>query len=108
MGRQAEALVPARRGTPPPRGGAFEFLGVNSADREPVSLATVDAELMRDALSRWFALGHAITIGRTSDGGAVAVSLLAGGSRRSQYFADLAMFEDFLVTLRDRSGAQQG
>lgn len=105
MGRQAEALIPERRSTPPRPPGAFAFLGTNSADREPVSLATVDAELMRDAIGRWCALGHAITIGRTSDGGAIAISLLAGGQRKSQYFADLAMLEDFLVSVRDHSGA---
>lgn len=105
MGRQAEALVPERRTKPAMRQGAFEFLGTNSADREPVSLATVDADLMRDAIGHWVALGHAITIGRTSDGGAIAISLLAGGQRRSQYFADLAALEDFLTVVRDRGGS---
>lgn len=89
-----------------PKQGAFGFLGDDKADREPVSLATVDAETLRDAIVAWTELGHAITLGRTSDGGAIAVNLLAGGQRRSKYFADLAALEDFLVTVRDGAGAQ--
>jgi hypothetical protein len=106
MGRQAEALVPDPRRRPGARPGAFDFLGESTAVGKPVSLATVDAETMRDAIAAWTGLGHALTIGNTSDGGAVAVTLLAGGARKSKYFTDLALLEDFLVTLRDGASAQ--
>lgn len=108
MSRQADAAQPVRKRTTPLRQGVFEFLGDEPSRGEPVSLATVDAETLRDAITAWTELGHAITIGRTSDGGAIAVSLLAGGQRKSKYFADLAVFEDFLVTVRDGAGASQG
>lgn len=106
MGRQAEALVPARRAPIRKQQSAFAFLGEDATDREPVSLATVDAETMRDAIAQWTSLGHAITIGCTSDGGAIAISLLAGGQRQSKYFNDLALLEDFLCTLRDRAAGE--
>ena len=108
MSRQAEAQVPVRRQMPRPRQGAFAFLADAPAADEPVSLVNVDADTLRDAIAFWTALGHAITIGRTSDGGAVGVHLLAGGQRKSQYFTDLALLEDFLVTVRDGARAQSG
>lgn len=97
-----EAPVPQSRGARSPQTpqGAFAFLGDTGTRREPISLATVDADLMKDAIQRWTDLGHAITIGRTSDGGAVAISLLAGGQRRSKYFSDLSELEDFLTSVR--------
>ena len=106
MGRQAETLVrtaPARK--PAPR-NPFAFLKEDDGSGEPVSLATVDADTMRDAVAAWVELGHAITIGRTSDGGAVAITLLANGHRQAKYFHDLALFEDFLVTLRAASAEE--
>jgi hypothetical protein len=106
MGRQAEALVRTARPRPRAVQSPFSFLADTPADSEPVSLATVDAETFRDALAVWTSLGHAITIGRTSDGGAIAITLLASGHRTSKYFADLALFEDFLVSLRDASKHQ--
>lgn len=103
MGRQAEALVPVRAAPRRPAGNPFAFLAATEPDTEPVSLGTVDAETLRDAIVSWVELGHAITIGKTSDGGAIAVTLLAGGQRTSKYYADVAAFEDFLVSLRDGS-----
>ena len=106
MPRNAPVPEPTRRKPTQPRQSVFAFLGSDPTDREPVSLSTVDAELMRDAITAWTELGHAITIGRTSDGGAIAISLLAGGQRQSKYFADLAVLEDFLAVVRDGAGAQ--
>ena len=100
MGRQAEAQAAAGWRKPPSSPPAFAFLGDAGNKREPISLATVDADLARDAIARWTDLGHAITIGRTGDGGAIAISLLAGGARRSMYYSDLAELEDFLAVLR--------
>jgi len=103
MGRQAEALVRVQAPRAKPVARPFAFLAETEPDHEPVSLATVDAETMRDGIAEWTSLGHAITLGHTSDGGAISVTLLAGGVRHSKYFTDLAAFEDFLVTLRDHA-----
>lgn len=103
MGRQAEALVRTQAPRAKPVARPFAFLAGAEPDHEPVSLVTVDAELMRDAIAEWTGLGHAITIGHTSDGGAIAITLLAGGLRHPSYYTDLAKFEDFLVTLRDQA-----
>jgi len=103
MGRQAEALVPAR---PAPRRAVqspFAFLADVEPDKEPVSLLQTDAETMRDAIAFWVDLGNAITVGKTSDGGAIAITLLAGGQRTSKYYTDLDTFEQFLISLRDGS-----
>lgn len=108
MSRQADAQLPVRRQRPALRQGAFSFLVDEPTAGEPVSLTNVDAETLRDAIALWTELGHAITIGRTSDGGAVGVHLLAGGERKSRYFTDIAMLEDFLVTVRDGSQAKSG
>ena len=101
MSRQADEALARSRRKPPLRQGAFAFLGEVQETKEAVELATVDAELIRDVIATWTSMGHAITLGRTSDGGAVAVSLLAGGNRKSLYYSDLALFEDFLTRVRD-------
>lgn len=97
MSRLAELpqRAPARRFPPPP--GAFAFLAGREEPKEPVTLANVDADGLKAAIAAWTDQGHAITFGRTSDGGAISVSLLAGGQRKSQYFPDIAALEDFLA-----------
>lgn len=53
------------------------------------------------AVVRWTDLGNAITFGRTSDGGAVSVTLLAGGQRHKLYAADEDALSAILTRLRD-------
>lgn len=97
MSRLAELpqRAPARRLSTP--AGAFAFLAGKQEEREPISLRNCDPEQLHAAIAAWTDQGHAITFGRTSDGGAVSVSLLAGGQRKSQYFPEVAALEDFLA-----------
>lgn len=106
MGRQAEALVSVRGPKKPPPHNPFTFLASPGAAKEPVSLLHCDAETMRDGVAFWLDLGHAITFGMTSDGGAVAITLLAGGHRASRYFTDIAALEEFLLAIRDEAKAR--
>jgi hypothetical protein len=63
---------------------------------ESFSVSDVDANLLSDAISSWVGRGFAITFGRTSDGGAIGVHLLANGSRRPSYHATAEELETFL------------
>lgn len=82
------------------RQDAFGFLNETPRSDAPFELMPVDAEGLRDAIAIWTGLGHAITFGRTQDGGAMGVHLHAGGERRSRYFGTVAELEDFLATVR--------
>lgn len=90
------------------RQSAFAFLGGPAKAEGAVDLLPVDAECLRDAVASWVALGHAITIGRTADGGAIGVHLLANGEKSSRYFSTIAELEDFLTLVRDGAQAQLG
>jgi hypothetical protein len=69
-------------------------------------LAEVDAETLHAAITRWTDCGYAITFGRTGDGGAIGVHLLAGGEKRSKYFSTAAECEDFLTSVPGPVGEQ--
>ena len=103
MGRQAEQLVRTAPPRKPPTQTPFAFLAKLEPEQEPVSLLNCDAETMRDGVALWLELGHAIPFGKTSDGGAVAITLLAGGQRTSRYYTDVATLECFLVSLKDNA-----
>jgi hypothetical protein len=95
-GYERPPLGPGSRG---PAQGAFDFLGDVQTSDEPISLLPCSPELLRDAVAKWVERGHAVTIGRTSDGGAIGVHLLANGQKHSQYFSEIATLEDFLSRL---------
>lgn len=84
--------------------GAFAFLNEREQAPEPITLRAVDAETLHGAVASWTEQGHAITFGRTSDGGAVSVTLLAGGQRKSRYFPDVAELESFLQLIAQSAG----
>jgi hypothetical protein len=91
----ANNRVRASKNAPDPFAGLGD--GVQSTDH--FDLLPVDAECLRDAIAAWTGRGYAITFGRTGDGGAMGVHLLAGGDKRSRYFSDVSELEDFLTRL---------
>jgi len=59
------------------------FMGI--APKSTMTWDMADAELLQRAVTEWCAGGHAITFGVTSDGGALSISLLAGGKPYKVY-----------------------
>lgn len=77
------AMGRTRKDQPAPPAGMDDLFGETVA--RPVSFAQVEAQLLVDALQNWTSRGYAITLSRTSDGGAISISLLAGEWRKKLY-----------------------
>lgn len=58
-----------------------------------------DPESLKAAISGWTRQGNAITFGRTSDGGALSISLLTGGKPFKLYAADADELEALLTRI---------
>ncbi len=65
-----------------------------------LSWADADAGLLAEAIAHWTSGGHAITLGVTSDGGALSISLLSGGKPFKLY----ASSPEELQSLLERIG----
>jgi hypothetical protein len=59
----------------------------------------VDGQLLHAAVANWTAGGHAITLGKTSDGGALSISLLSGGKPYKLYAATADEANDLLTRI---------
>lgn len=70
-----------------------------------VSVSDVDAELLRDTVAAINADGDAIMFGRTSDGGALSVSVYSGGRRAVVYFTDVDALQNALVALKQAASS---
>ena len=100
MSRQADGPVQPKnpyRSAPGLDLGAL--LGVQPK-KQALSWDHVDAEALKEAVAHWTSGGHAITFGVTSDGGALSISLLAGGKPYKLYASD----PDELASLLERIG----
>lgn len=64
-----------------------------------VSWRECDAECLLAAIAAVTEAGHALTFGRTSDGGALSVTLLAGGTPHKLYPSTAAQAEDLMSRL---------
>lgn len=64
-----------------------------------VSWREVDAECLAAAVAAVTDAGHAITFGRTSDGGALSLTLLVAGTPHKTYPSSAAQAEDLLTRL---------
>jgi hypothetical protein len=58
-----------------------------------------DSQLLHAAVANWTAGGHAITLGVTSDGGALSISLLSGGKPYKLYGATADEVNDLLTRI---------
>jgi hypothetical protein len=77
----------------------YAGFGVGSANAA-VSVGDVDAELLRDTVAAVTGDGDAIMFGRTTDGGALSVSVYSGGRRAVVYFTDVGSLQNALVELK--------
>jgi hypothetical protein len=64
-----------------------------------ISWDQVDGKLLHDAVANWSSGGHAITLGKTSDGGALSIALLSGGKPYKLYAASVAEANDLLTRI---------
>lgn len=87
------------RPAPPKAQDAFVFLDKLEGGVRQIDILQVDAETLRDAVAVWTNEGYAMTFGRTQDGGAIGVHLLAHGNKKSKYFADTSELENFLQSI---------
>lgn len=92
MARQTKAAAAAAL-TPAPK-SIYE-----SSDDEAAPGARwdeVDGDVLRAAAEAVSRLGHALMLGRTSDGGALSVTILAGAARTKKYFDDSRNAQEWL------------
>jgi len=66
---------------------------------EQVSWGDVDADCIRAAVARASSLSYALTLGRTSDGGALSISILTGAAPVKLYAPSPAACEDILTRI---------
>lgn len=106
MTEQRREWANERMRRPRARQTAFDFIEEVKGMAVSIDMAAVDSDTLADAIASWTGRGYAITFGRTSDGGALGVHLLAGGEKRSRYFTDVAELENFLQVIAGRGGAE--
>lgn len=66
-----------------------------------VSWSHVDAEALIGALVALTDSGSAVTLGLTSDGGALMIAVLDNGKVSKSYFHDLTLLEDRLKAVKN-------
>lgn len=62
-----------------------------------------DPASLAEAIANWVRRGGAITLGATSDGGALSITLLEGGEKYKLYAADDEMLAKQIAKIRDAS-----
>jgi hypothetical protein len=65
-------------------------------DREALSWGTADFDVIARAIEAVTAAGDALVFGRTTDGGALSLSVLSGGERYTEYASSVEDAEDAL------------
>lgn len=99
--RQAPTELPKQAHQPsqPPLLAELEQAFRNRQPAEAVQFQDVNASTLVEALDKWTGHGYAIILGRTSDGGAIAVQLLAGAWRHKLYASTPDELEALCVQL---------
>ena len=86
--------------------GAFAFLGEAQERGGAFDFGEVSPEVLHAAVKAWCNQGYAISFGRTSDGGAGGIHLVANGVKRSLYGASVDELEHHLATVAASGGDQ--
>lgn len=85
---------------------ASKYAGVHSAvNGGPVSYSGIDGDLLRDTIQAVTNDGDALLFGRTSDGGALSVQVLSGGTATRFYPSDVSELYEVLEGLRNACNA---
>lgn len=72
---------------------------LSAAPDELIDWDAADPELLLRAVVNWTRAGNALTFGRTSDGGALSVTLLHGGERLKRYAGTADDLRDLLTAV---------
>jgi hypothetical protein len=81
--------VPTNRPRSSTKPGSRYGGGIHGGPRPPVSYGVVDAALLHSAITAVTNAGDAVTLGRTSEGGAYYVGVLAEGQLEKFYLDSL-------------------
>lgn len=108
MPSRAQEWANGRLASHKARQSAFAFLGETRKGNALFDMGTVDREAVYAAVVAWVNQGYAISFGRTSDGGALAVNLHANGDKESAYFGSATEAEDFLSRVATSGGPSEG
>lgn len=84
-------------------GGRYGSIG-RKPNAEPVSWGKVPGPAIKDAIGFVTQAGDAITFGRTSDGGALSVTVLSREARYKFYASTVAEAEEMLMGIIEASG----
>lgn len=96
---QAGVIRPAFRRAP----SWQDAFVISSAPDEVIDWDAADPHQLLAAIVNWTRSGNAVTFGRTSDGGALSLTLLCGGERLKRYASNA---EDLAQLLTALAGAE--
>ena len=80
----------------------------SAAPDEVVDWDAADPNLLLAAIVNWTRSGNAVTFGRTSDGGALSLTLLCGGERLKRYASSADDLAQLLEALAGAEAPQTG
>lgn len=86
-----------------PKTGKYGKLGASQAKGE-IAWKDVDGPSIKRCIAAVTSTGDAITFGRTSDGGALAVTILSGAERHKLYASQVEEAEDMLRSIEEAAG----
>lgn len=69
-----------------------------------IKWSQVNGPLIKDCIGFVTASGDAITFGRTTDGGALSVTILSGNDRLKDYASTVAEAEEMLLSIIEATG----
>ena len=88
-----------------PTGVPARYAGFVGGVARSVSASDCEATILRDCIGAVTDTGDAIMFGRTTDGGALSVSVYSGGRRAVAYFVDMDSLHQALVELRQSASS---
>lgn len=102
MGANDHAKQP-NRNTTTPKPSRYGSLGTKS-NKGPITWASVDGPSIKRAVDAVTSCGDAITFGRTTDGGALSITILSGTERRKLYASEVDEANDTLAAIIEATG----
>lgn len=91
------------RNTTAPKPSRYGSLGTKSS-KGPITWAQVDGPSIKRAVDSVTSCGDAITFGRTTDGGALSITILSGTERRKLYASEVDEANDTLAAIIEATG----
>lgn len=92
---------PDRKGTPLKKWDSMKW----KQSQDPISWRSADSRVLLDAVVAATEDGAAVLFSKTSDGGALALQILAGSERYKYYLADSVEVDELLRMMATTAGA---